>query len=193
MRILSYLPLITLLLLPSLQRAQTSLPNVAVVLADDIGPGDLSGYRRLLGQEIIVETPNLDKLMAAGTSFSDAHSPNALCAPSRYAIMTGNNTYRSYAPWGVWGAYQESPIKDTDMTLGKLMQGAGYQTAFLGKWHMGGDYLRKGTKEIYRSADRSRAELDVDISRMVIGSLSCSTTTRIKHSPQALFSTSGKT
>jgi arylsulfatase A-like enzyme len=147
--------------------AQATLPNVVLVLADDVGPGDLSGYRRLLGEEVIVETPNLDKLMQAGTSFSDAHSPNALCAPSRYAIMTGNNTYHSYAPWGVWGAYQESPIKKTDMTLGKLMQQADYQTAFLGKWHMGGDYYRKGTTEVYRESNRAQAEMDVDITRIV--------------------------
>ncbi|WP_020571006.1 sulfatase family protein [Neolewinella persica] len=167
MRILLLFLLPFFLLLPAVQSAQSGLPNVVVILADDIGPGDLSGYRRLLGEKVVVETPNLDRLMASGTSFSDAHSPNALCAPSRYAIMTGNNTYHSYAPWGVWGAYQESPIKDTDMTLGKLMRQAGYQTAFLGKWHMGGDYYRKETKEIYRQSDRSKAQLNVDVSRIV--------------------------
>jgi arylsulfatase A-like enzyme len=169
MKILFYTLFLFFSLVPASLLAQTSLPNVVLVLADDVGPGDLSGYRRLLGQEVIVETPNLDQLMLEGTSFSDGHSPNALCAPSRYAIMTGNNTYHSYAPWGVWGTYKESPIKETDMTLGKLMQQAGYQTAFLGKWHMGGDYYRKGTKEIYRQADRSKPELDVDIRRIVGG------------------------
>ncbi|MEM9928304.1 MAG: arylsulfatase [Bacteroidota bacterium] len=147
--------------------AQGTFPNIVVVLADDIGPGDLAGYRRLLGEKVVVETPNLDQLMAAGTSFTDAHSPNSLCAPSRYAVMTGNNTYHSYAPWGVWGAYQQSPIKDADMTLGRLLKQAGYQTAFLGKWHMGGDYYRKGSQEIYRKADRSKPQLDVDIRRIV--------------------------
>jgi len=145
----------------------TSLPNIVVVLADDIGPGDLSGYRRLLGEKVVVETPNLDELMAAGISFTDAHSPNALCAPSRYAVMTGNNTYHSYAPWGVWGAYQQSPLKETDMTLGKLMKQAGYQTAFLGKWHLGGDFYRKGTTDIYRPANRNKPQLEVDINRIV--------------------------
>jgi arylsulfatase A-like enzyme len=67
----------------------------------------------------------------------------------------------------VWGAYQESPIKQSDMTLGKMMRQAGYQTAFLGKWHMGGDYYRKGTTEIYRQSDRSKAEMDVDINRII--------------------------
>jgi arylsulfatase A-like enzyme len=136
-----------------------------VILADDIGPGDLSGYRRLLNEKVIVETPNLDTLMQEGLSFTDAHSPAALCAPSRYSIMTGNNTYYSYAPLGVWGAYQPSPLKATDMTLGKLMQNAGYQTGFFGKWHIGGDYYRKGTKEIYRGA-RNRMELDVDVTQI---------------------------
>lgn len=167
MRLFSFLLLFLFLSTPL--AGQSNPPNIVVVLADDIGPGDLAGYRRLLGEKVIVETPNLDQLMASGTSFSDAHSPNALCAPSRYAIMTGNNTYHSYAPWGVWGAYQQSPIKDTDMTLGRLLQQAGYQTAFFGKWHMGGDYYRKGTQEIYRKADRSKPQLEVDI-RQVVGS-----------------------
>ncbi len=162
-----HLPLLLLVFFPFFSSAQVPLPNVVVVLADDVGPGDLSGYRRMLGEKVIVETPNLDKLMRTGTSFTDAHSPNALCAPSRYAIMTGNNTYHSYAPWGVWGAYQKSPIKETDMTLGRLMRQAGYQTAFLGKWHLGGDYYKKGSKEIYRNGDRSKPELEVDISQIV--------------------------
>ncbi|MEM6771528.1 MAG: sulfatase-like hydrolase/transferase, partial [Bacteroidota bacterium] len=158
----------TFLLLLSLGlTAQAKLPNVVLVLADDIGPGDLAGYRRLLGEKVIVETPNLDRLMREGTAYTDAHSPNALCAPSRCAIMTGNNTYHSYAPWGVWGSYQKSPIKDTDMTLGKLMQQAGYQTAFLGKWHLGGDFYRKGTTEIYREGNRNIPELEVDLRRIV--------------------------
>lgn len=148
-------------------QGSSSPPNVVVVLADDIGLGDLSGYRRAHSQNIIVETPNLDQLMREGMSFTDAHSPAALCAPSRYCVMTGNNTYHNYAPWGVWGAYQPSPIKETDMTLGKLMRNAGYQTAFFGKWHMGGDWRRKGTGTgIYRGP-RNKPQLDVNITKIV--------------------------
>ncbi|MEM1358702.1 MAG: arylsulfatase [Bacteroidota bacterium] len=160
--------LFTLLLISNLSAQEdNSRPNVVVVLADDIGLGDLSGYRRAHTQNIIVETPNLDQLMREGMSFTDAHSPAALCAPSRYSVMTGNNTYHNYAPWGVWGAYQPSPIKQTDMTLGKLMQKAGYQTAFFGKWHMGGDWLRKSKPtEIYRGP-RNKPQLDIDITKIV--------------------------
>ncbi|MCP9237703.1 arylsulfatase [Lewinella sp. JB7] len=144
-----------------------SLPNVVVVLADDIGYGDLSGYRRLSGLDVVVETPNLDRLMERGLTFTDAHSPTSLCAPSRYAVMTGNNPYRSYAPWGVWGSFQPTPIEPKDMTLGKLMRGAGYHTAFLGKWHLGGDYhVRGDTTKIYRG-DRSKFQRDVDVTRIV--------------------------
>ncbi len=140
-----------------------SLPNVVVILADDVGQGDVAAYRREAGLEVIVETPNLDRLMAAGVHFTDGHSPTSLCAPSRYAVMTGNNPYHSYAPWGVWGAYQKSPLKPTDLTLGKLMQKAGYLTGFLGKWHMGGDFYFKGDSTKIYEGDRSRPQLDVDI------------------------------
>ncbi|MEW4925460.1 arylsulfatase [Algibacter sp. 2305UL17-15] len=142
-------------------------PNVIVILADDIGTGDVSHYRRLHSDNIIVETPTLDKLVKEGIIFTDAHSPAALCAPTRYAIMTGNHCYRSYAPWGVWGAYQPSPIEPNQLTLGKLMKNAGYKTSFFGKWGFGMDFGRKDDpNKVYRSP-RKEHELDVDISKVI--------------------------
>ncbi len=144
-------------------------PNVVVVLADDIGVGDISQYRRLHTDKIVVTTPTIDKLAQQGIMFTDAHSPAALCAPSRYAIMTGNHCYRSDYPRGVWGAYEKSPIKSDQLTLGKLMQNAGYETAFFGKWHLGGDFHKKNdTTSIYRGP-RHKPELDVDITKIVNG------------------------
>lgn len=143
-------------------------PNVIVVLADDIGTGDISYYRKMHSDKIVVETPAIDELAKNGMIFTDAHSPAALCAPSRYAVMTGSNCYRSYAPWGVWGAYQPSPIEPNQLTLGKLMKQAGYQTAFFGKWGFGMDFLEKdNASKIYRSP-RKRVELGVDI-RQIVG------------------------
>ncbi|RKN01496.1 sulfatase-like hydrolase/transferase [Aquimarina sp. AD10] len=144
-------------------------PNIVVILTDDVGIGDISGYRKKNSNNIIVQTPEIDKLMRDGMHFTDAHSPTALCAPSRYSIMTGNNTYRSFAPWGVWGSYQKSPVENNDLTLGKIMKQSGYNTAFFGKWHLGGDYYRKGQRpKIYRGP-RNAPELNVDITEIVKG------------------------
>lgn len=142
-------------------------PNVIVVLADDIGIGDISEYRRLNSQNIVLETPTLDTLAKEGILFTNAHSPAALCAPSRYSIMTGNHSYRSYAPRGVWGSYQQSPIENKQLTLGLLMQKAGYTTSFFGKWGFGMDFARKDNpNKIYRGP-RNIPELDVDITKVI--------------------------
>ncbi|CDF79850.1 arylsulfatase [Formosa agariphila KMM 3901] len=141
-------------------------PNVIVILADDIGVGDISYYRNMNSDDTVLKTPALDALAKEGIVFTDAHSPAALCAPSRYALMTGNNCYRSYAPWGVWGAYQPSPIEPSQLTLGKLMKNAGYSTAFFGKWGFGMDFLKKDdSTQIYRSP-RKKVELDVDVRKI---------------------------
>lgn len=147
---------------------KSKLPNVVVVVADDIGTGDISYYRKMFTKKLVVETPNIDQLAEKGMIFTDAHSPAALCAPSRYAIMTGNSTYRSDFPWGVWSCYEKSPIKENQLTLGKLMQQAGYKTGFFGKWHLGGDFRRKSDKsQVFRMANRSKISTDVDITEMV--------------------------
>jgi arylsulfatase A-like enzyme len=140
-------------------------PNVIVVLADDIGLGDISFYRRMHTDNIIIETPNIDALAVKGMAFTDAHSPAALCAPSRFALMTGNSCYRSPRPWGVWGAYEKSPIAKDQLTLGKLMKQAGFRTAFFGKWHLGGDFYRKDDPETIYRGPRNKPELDVDITK----------------------------
>lgn len=142
-------------------------PNVIVVLADDIGVGDISYYRSIDAGKIIVETPALDKLAKEGMIFTDAHTPAALCAPTRYAIMTGNHCYRSYAPWGVWGAYQPSPIEPNQLTLGKVMKTAGYKTSFFGKWGFGMDFARKDDPTTVYRSPRKTHELDVDISKVI--------------------------
>lgn len=159
--------IIVLVLFTIINNAQQ--PNVIVVLADDVGVGDISYYRKMHSDNIILETPSIDNLANEGLVFTNAHAPAALCAPSRYAIMTGNNCHRSPFPWGVWGSYEESPIRDDQMTLGKLMQQAGYKTAFFGKWHLGGDFRRiDDSTKIYRGP-RWKPETDVDITKMVGG------------------------
>ena len=119
-----------------------SPPNIVVIMADDLGLGDISFHVRSIQHKIpVVETPALDELASHSLWFTDGHSATALCAPTRYAVMSGNNNYRSYAPWGVWSTFGESAFKPNHATLGTVVRDAGYQTGFVGKWHLGGDFL----------------------------------------------------
>ena len=100
--------LFSLALVPFVSAAQ---PNIVFIMADDFGLGDVGRqYEERTGQAALAPTPTLDALANEGLWFSDAHSPTALCSPSRYAVMTGNYNYRSYAPWGVWGTFRPTAI-----------------------------------------------------------------------------------
>lgn len=153
--------------------AQTNIkPNVIVVLADDIGTGDISHYRRLHCNNIILETPNIDNLATQGMFFTNAHSPAALCATSRYSIMTGNYCYRSELPWGVWSGVTKSVIKENQMTLGRLMKQANYNTAFFGKWHIGTAFGGTDNPEeifVTNKREKSNPRLPIDIRRILYG------------------------
>jgi arylsulfatase A-like enzyme len=148
--------------------ANTSKPNVVLILADDLGPGDIGRqYTERTNKQPLSPTPTLDALANEGMWFDDAHSPTALCSPSRYAVMTGNYNYRSYAPWGVWGTFRESAITAEDATLGKIAKEGGYRTGFIGKWHLGGDFYHKNSTVIYRGNDRGNQPLDVDMRKWI--------------------------
>jgi len=160
-----FLCLFSLALVPFVSAVQ---PNIVFIMADDFGLGDVGRqYEERTGQAALAPTPTLDALANEGLWFSDAHSPTALCSPSRYAVMTGNYNYRSYAPWGVWGTFRPTAIAVGDTTLGLVAQNAGYNTGFIGKWHLGGDFYKKGTTEIFRGKDRTGKPLDVDLTKWV--------------------------
>lgn len=152
----------------SAQHKNTKKPNIIVVLADDVGVGDISKYRRLHNPNIIVETPNIDKLAESGMLFTNAHAPAALCATSRYSIMTGNYNYRSPLPWGVWSGYAKGVFTSETLTLGKLMKKADYKTAFIGKWHLGTGFRDKtNPNKVYEMIGGKKLNLNVDISKIV--------------------------
>ena len=133
-------------------------PNVVVFFMDDMGYGDCRAYN----PESKVALPNIESLAAQGLRFTDAHSPSAVCAPSRYSVMTGNYPWRGRLENGTWMFHQRSQILDGQTTLGQLMRGAGYETAFLGKVHLGGTVFSATTKKPvswkydYRDIDFSR-------------------------------------
>lgn len=145
-------------------------PNIVFIMADDLGLGDVSHYTETLqGKDAIVKTPAMDQLAREGLWFTDAHSSTALCSPTRYCVMSGNMNYRSYAPWGVWGTFRMSPFKPREATLGRVAKQAGYKTGFVGKWHLGGDFLHSESGEVFRNHGKSRPDMKVDMTKMVGG------------------------
>jgi arylsulfatase A len=107
-------------------------PNIVLILADDLGYGDLSSY----GAEKI-KTPNIDRLANEGVRFTDAHSPHSVCTPSRYGLMTGRYAWRSWGGHGVLSPTDPLLIDVRQLTLPGILKTAGYRTALIGKWHLG--------------------------------------------------------
>jgi len=146
-------------------------PNIVLIMADDIGLGDISHHvRTQLKKEPVVETLTLDALARESLWFTDGHSATSLCSPTRYCVMSGNNNYRSYAPWGVWGTFRPTPFKKGEVTLGSVLKDAGYATGFVGKWHLGGDFRALQGGGIFRGTKRERALMtQVDVTKILGG------------------------
>ncbi len=106
-------------------------PNVILIVADDLGYGDLGCYGATK-----VRTPNIDKLAEEGRMFTDAHSPSSVCSPSRYGLLTGSYPLRRNL-WGPIIAGSPLVIDTTQITIAQLLKDAGYATACIGKWHLG--------------------------------------------------------
>lgn len=125
-------------------------PNIIYILADDLGYAELGSY----GQELI-ETPNLDALAANGMRFTQHYAGAPVCAPSRCVLLTGQHLGHAYIRgndewasrgdvWDFTKAVEDPnlegqwPMPDSIPTIGNVLQGAGYKTALVGKWGLGG-------------------------------------------------------
>lgn len=153
---------------------QAPRPNILIIQADDLGYGDLGAY----GQARF-ETPNLDRLAAEGTRFTQYYSGSTVCAPSRAALMTGQHSGHGWVRGN-----GEVPLRDEDVTVAMSLREAGYRTAVIGKWGLGhpdstGRSDRKGfdyqfgfldhrhahrqfTDHLFRNNERIRVDVERD-------------------------------
>lgn len=122
------------LLATAVVRAQS--PNVIFILADDLGYGDISAFN----PESKIPTPNIDNLTQDGITFTDAHSSSALSTPSRYSILTGRYPWRTKLKEGVLDGYSPAMITPDRRTIAQMFSENGYNTACIGKWHLGWDW-----------------------------------------------------
>ena len=131
------LAILLLVSLNSLHAAEPSKPNILVILADDLGYGDVQCNNPERGK---IPTPNLDKLASQGMRFTDGHSSSGVCSPSRYTLLTGRYHWRTRLQSGIVGEFGEPLIAPDRMTIGTLAKQQGYRTACIGKWHLGWDW-----------------------------------------------------
>jgi arylsulfatase A len=122
--------------------AAAAKPNVIVVMADDLGIGDISPTNPACG----IKTPHLQAMANEGLTFLDAHTPSSVCTPTRYGLLTGRYNWRSRLARGVLSGTSSHLIPAERPTLGHLMQNAGYHTAMIGKWHLGWDWHKLDNK-----------------------------------------------
>ena len=108
-------------------------PNIIFILADDLGIGDISAFNT----ESKIHTPNIDYLAQNGIAFTDAHSASALSTPSRYSLLTGRYSWRTELKEGVLDGYSSALIAPDRPTMAQMFSENGYNTACIGKWHLG--------------------------------------------------------
>ncbi len=109
------------------------LPNIILIMADDMGYGDPGAYNAASK----VPTPNIDRIAAEGIRMTDAHSPSAVCTPTRYGVLTGRYSWRTRLKKGVLWGYSANLIDTSRVTIASMLKSKGYTTGGVGKWHLG--------------------------------------------------------
>lgn len=108
--------------------AEPGSPNIVIIVADDLGYGDLSCYGSA------IQTPNIDRLASEGMRFTDFHANGSVCSPTRCALMTGRYQQRA----GISGLVRgDKGLSPDELTIAEVMKSSGYATGMFGKWHLG--------------------------------------------------------
>lgn len=143
---------------------ESRMPNVVIILADDLGYADPRCY----GGKIA--TPHIDALANQGMRFTDAHSSSSVCTPTRYGLLTGRYNWRSKLKRGVLGGLSPRLIEPERMTLASMLKQQGYHTACVGKWHLGMDWVLLPGKQVSElSIETPEQVFNVDYSKPIAG------------------------
>lgn len=118
------------------QSKSADKPNIVFILADDLGYGDVSSFN----ENSKIKTPNIDKLASQGVMFTDANTSSSVCTPTRYSLLTGRYNWRSTLKKAVLSGYSKALIPHDRVTIADFLRENGYQTAAIGKWHLGWDW-----------------------------------------------------
>lgn len=165
MKIIKNLLFVFLFLAAQLNISAQQAPNVIVILADDLGYGDLHHGGGL------PPTPHCDRLAAEGMSFTDAHTTSSVCTPTRYGILTGRYNWRSRLKKSVLFGLDEPLIPSSRLTLPAFLKQQDYHTAIVGKWHLGLGWqkLPNGETRKAQSGETKGKGWDFDYSKKVTG------------------------
>lgn len=116
--------------------ADDTLPNIVFILADDMGYGDVQCLNPDRGK---IATPAMDRLAGEGMIFTDAHTTSSVCTPTRYGILTGRYNWRTHLQKSVLFGFDKPLIDENRLTVAGFLKNNGYNTAAIGKWHLGLD------------------------------------------------------
>jgi arylsulfatase A len=148
--------------------SKSTSPNIVIIMADDMGYGDPGCYN----PESKIPTPNMDKLCSQGVRFTDAHSADAVCTPSRYGLLTGRYCWRTTLKKTVlWSGFDEPLITPERPTLASVLRKHGYKTGIVGKWHLGLNFSKTKSNSFVEGKnfyDQESAR-DVDFNSPVYG------------------------
>jgi len=129
-------------------KQKQSYPNIIFILADDMSYDSVSHFNPQIGN---MKTPHLDRLAQEGMYFTDGHSGSSVCTPTRYGILTGRYCWRSELKSEVLWTYGRPLIEKERLTVADILKAKGYNTACIGKWHLGIEWPGKDGKMANRN------------------------------------------